>query len=115
MSRWRDSARPITSKPGPMLAEEQGVLIKKEVAMVGRENKCESKAQMIQQPVPSWKIGAIEQEGVVIVLPAPELYDSMRVLAREQKKSVSDVGDEEWSWSTADLWLGQLARSVRLG
>lgn len=30
---------------------------------------------MIQQPVLSWKIGAIEQEGVVIVLPAPELYE----------------------------------------
>ena len=26
-SRWRDKARPITSKPGPILAEEQGTLI----------------------------------------------------------------------------------------
>lgn len=52
---------------------------------------------MIQQPVLSLKIGVIEQEGVVIVLPTPELYDSMRVLAREQKKRVSDVGEEEWS------------------
>lgn len=30
ISKWRDSARPITSKPGPMLAEEQGILITKE-------------------------------------------------------------------------------------
>lgn len=26
-SRWRDKARPITSNPGPILAEEQGILI----------------------------------------------------------------------------------------
>lgn len=29
-SRQRDKARPMTSKPGPMLAEEQGVLMTKE-------------------------------------------------------------------------------------
>lgn len=47
---------------------------------------------MIQQPVLSLKIGVIEQEGVVIVLPTPELYDSMRVLAREQKKECPTSG-----------------------
>ena len=29
-----DNARPITSNPGPMLADEQGVLITKEVAAI---------------------------------------------------------------------------------
>lgn len=32
-----DNARPITSNPGPMLAEEQGVLITKEVAAIVEE------------------------------------------------------------------------------
>lgn len=32
-----DNARPITSNPGPMLADEQGVLITKEVAAIVEE------------------------------------------------------------------------------
>lgn len=36
-SKCMDNARPITSNPGPMLAEEQGVLITKEVAAIVEE------------------------------------------------------------------------------
>ena len=34
-SRYRDSARPSTSKPGPMLADEQGVRMTKLEAVMG--------------------------------------------------------------------------------
>lgn len=36
-SKCMDNARPITSNPGPMLADEQGVLITKEVAAIVEE------------------------------------------------------------------------------
>lgn len=35
-SRWRDKARPMTSKPGPMLAEEQGVRMTNEFIVKDR-------------------------------------------------------------------------------
>jgi hypothetical protein len=34
-SRWRDNASPMTSNPGPMLAEEHGVLITKDSDAMG--------------------------------------------------------------------------------
>lgn len=100
-SRWRDNAKPITSNPGPMLAEEQGILITKEDMIVYVPSV---RVQTHTQNIQRWSDSPV--------------CDSECL----GTKKLADVGKFEWRLfpSSLEIWIGfdlltcQIARSDRI-